>query len=56
MSFWVNLAPILLVVTEKSVHRPEGRVVLGGGFRSRVGEVSFFVEGTQMHRGNTGST
>lgn len=38
---WVNLAPILLVVIGKSVHRPEGRVVLGGGFCSRVDEFSF---------------
>lgn len=38
---WDNLAPILLVVMGKSVHRPEGRVVLGGGFCSGVGEFFF---------------
>lgn len=53
---WVNLDPILLVVMGKSVYRPEGRVVfLGGGFVAE-GVNFLFVEGTQMHRGNTGST
>lgn len=34
-----------------SVYRPEGHVTLGGG-----GGIFFFLGGTQMHRGNTGST
>lgn len=38
---WDNLAPILLVVTEKSAHRPGGRVVLGGGFCSGAAEFFF---------------
>lgn len=38
---WVNLALILLVVMGKSAHRPEGRVVLGGGLCSGVGEFFF---------------
>ena len=43
---WVHLAPILLVVMRKSVHRPEGRVSLGGGLCSGVGEFS-------LRRGDT---
>lgn len=47
---WVNLAPILLVVMGNSVHRPEGRVVLGGGFCSGVGEFSFCRGDTNAQR------
>lgn len=34
----------------ESAYRPEGHAVLGGGLNFP------FLEGTQMHRGNTGST